>query len=256
MIKQSFLAFGILAFCSGPVVAQRTVWPAFTGDGPVLDTTLRVTVPSSGIEYLRRHVMLAFETGVGDSTKVAFFNAHRLVVLAATVAGVFYLRTEDPGERYDQYDSMVRNLRASADVSAVAPLLYTQLALSLPVVFPDTTPPWPILTYQTPALDAGSLVTVPNSKAIYFRRDLLVVFEDSVMFEQRRAFFHQHGLIVLGVTPFGRYYVRTPDPGPTYREYEAFRARLDSVPGTRFVNELFFDGITPTTYGPSLRERP
>jgi hypothetical protein len=110
-------------------------WPLLNGVPTNLDTLSRV-VMASGVELLRRHLIIEFEVGVTDSAIRALFSSRQIQVLSVTKAGQFFIRTLDPGVTYAQYDSMVQSLRGTPEVLLAAPILYSGLEITLPGRYP------------------------------------------------------------------------------------------------------------------------
>ena len=116
---------------------------------------------------------------------------------------------------------------------------------------------WPVVTGNGPMLDTTRVVVQPGGEEpiVYFRTELIIVFEPGTSARARASFFARHSMDVLGVSPLGGsiddgdYYVRVPDPGSTLEAYLALMATLQGEPETRYVLPLFRSGgIRPTMH--------
>jgi hypothetical protein len=100
------------------------------------------------------------------------------------------------------------------------------LVLTLQHAIMDTV--WVQLDSTYPEFDTSRVVVVrpaPDTFA-YFRTDIQLYFKPGVSNSAKAAFFAQRSITVLGVTSYGKFFVRIPDPGPTL---ENFYSALDTL---------------------------
>lgn len=88
-------------------------------------------------------------------------------------------------------------------------------------------PKWRLLVNDLPDLDTSRVVALPGDSFRVFRTDISLTFKPNVSDSAKALFIDRHSMHVIGVTNVGRFFVRIPDPGPTYeglnRVIEALR---------------------------------
>jgi len=75
---------------------------------------------------------------------------------------------------------------------------------------------WPLLVDRLPELDTSRVVTLPEGSVRVFRTDISLTFKPNLSDSAKTVFLARHSMRVTGVTPAGRFFVRIPDPGPSF----------------------------------------
>jgi len=103
--------------------AQQPTWPLLVDSFPRLDTTRRVPLPSGRWLY-RANITLRFKENVSDSTKIRFFNRHRMTVVGVTRSGKFFVGIPDPGPTLDSLMGRLRRLNTEPEIPFAASLKF------------------------------------------------------------------------------------------------------------------------------------
>ena len=101
-----------------------------------------------------------------------------------------------------------------------------------------------------------------NANASYYRRLALVQFESSAADADVTAFFLRFSAdIVGGVPATGSYYIRFPDPGPSWAQLHSVVQLMDQAPGVGVASEIArvlpkgrLDATRPSSGPSSLRK--
>ncbi len=98
---------------------------------------------------------------------------------------------------------------------------------------------WPLLVDRLPELDTSRVVTLPEGSIRVFRTDISLTFKPNLSDSAKMSFLARHSMRVTGVTPAGRFFLRIPDPGPS------FQALLQLINALRAEPEVARAGWIP-----------
>ena len=208
---------------------------------PSNDTTLTVERPGtarSELLYYRTMVRLIFhDTTTGAVIRGLLRRYSATVIGGMPTAAEYLVQVPDPGPTYAATDSLVTRMQSEPGVALARKVRYRTDYPN-----PDdeqSAATWPVLTNQLPLLDDSRMVrTGPDTFEVY-RTDIELSFKAGVPDVAKRAFFARHRMSVVGVTVGGKFFVRIPDPGPSFQNLTDTLQVLGSEP------EVFVVSLIP-----------